>query len=105
MTLGDKQLLENILSRFREDCLADIDELERSIADGELPTCRLIIHRLAGRIAQIGSKKLGADFRKMEQEIDEHGELKAKQLQEINILLAKLKGLVAETKKKDYSML
>lgn len=104
MTLGDKQLLGNILSRFREDCMADINELECSIANGEITTCRLIIHRLAGRIAQIGSKKLGADFRMMEQEIDVNRELKPEQLQRINLLLAKLQDLILLTKGEAYSM-
>lgn len=104
MTLGDQQLLESILRRFNEDCLADIDELEYNLASGEFATCRLIIHRLAGRIAQIGLKILGSDFRMMEQEIADNGEITIEQRQQITALLSKLRELIAVIEKENYSM-
>jgi len=69
MTFGDEELLLKILNRFKDDCLIDTAELEKSLADNDQPLARLIVHRIAGRTAQMGSGKLAADFREMEIEI------------------------------------
>ena len=66
MTFGDQELLTNILNRFKEDCENDIVELEQGILADDLPLSRLIVHRIAGRTAQMGSGKLAAEFRLME---------------------------------------
>jgi len=69
MTFGDEELLLKILNRFKDDCLIDTAELEKSLTDNDQPLARLIVHRIAGRTAQMGSGKLAADFREMEIEI------------------------------------
>lgn len=69
MTFGDEELLLNILNRFKEDCEHDAEELEQGILLNDLPLARLIVHRIAGRTAQMGSAKLAAEFRLMEIEL------------------------------------
>jgi signal transduction histidine kinase/FixJ family two-component response regulator len=66
MTFGDEEQLVKILKRFNEDCLQDIDDLKLSMDDNNVNQFSLLVHRLAGRIAQIGSGELAADFRKLE---------------------------------------
>jgi len=69
MTFGDEEQLFKILRRFSEDCLQDIDDLKASIESNNVSQFSLLVHRLAGRIAQIGSGELAADFRKLEIEV------------------------------------
>lgn len=69
MTFGDKDMLLKILGRFKEDCRTDAVELQNSVAENDLETSRLIVHRIAGRTAQMGAKQLAAEFRMMEIEL------------------------------------
>lgn len=69
MTFGDEEQLFKILRRFSEDCLQDINDLRTSIEENDVSQFSLLVHRLAGRIAQIGSGELAADFRKLEIEV------------------------------------
>ena len=69
MTMGDQEMMGKILASFKRDCEEDKILLQQSLVDGNQPQARLVVHRLAGRIAQIGAKELGAAFRQLEQEI------------------------------------
>ncbi|RAJ33344.1 hybrid sensor histidine kinase/response regulator [Pedobacter cryoconitis] len=71
MTFGDEELLLSILNRFKEDCQHDVVELQQSITSNDQPLARLIVHRIAGRTAQMGSGQLAAEFRTMEIELSE----------------------------------
>ncbi|MBB2145879.1 response regulator [Pedobacter sp. LMG 31464] len=104
MTLGDQQMLEKILQRFKEDSASDADELKVNLSANDQANSRLIIHRLAGRIAQIGSKKLGASFRLLEEEIAKEETINSHQKKAIFDLLLKLEELITLIDKKDYSM-
>jgi signal transduction histidine kinase/FixJ family two-component response regulator len=73
MTFGDAELLEKILTRFEQDCLNDIDELNSFILKEDRENCSLIVHRLAGRTAQMGASDLAQSFRALELEINEQG--------------------------------
>jgi signal transduction histidine kinase/FixJ family two-component response regulator len=95
MTLGDKQMLEKIINRFKLDSHADTEELKDSLAQKDLQKSRLIVHRLAGRIAQMGAKSLAAEFRQAELTIAQQ-QIVDRQLQEkILDLLIKLNELVS----------
>lgn len=72
MTFDDEEQLNKILLRFTRDCMDDVDEVRQAITDADRPKLRLIVHRLAGRIAQVGAKKLAAGFRKMEIKLAEN---------------------------------
>ncbi|MDQ8004292.1 MAG: ATP-binding protein [Pedobacter sp.] len=69
MTMGDQEMMGKILASFKRDCEEDKMLLQQSLVDGNQPQARLVVHRLAGRVAQIGAKDLGAAFRQLEQEI------------------------------------
>ncbi|SMC77404.1 ATP-binding protein [Pedobacter africanus] len=98
MTFDDEVQLNRILLRFSEDCLADSEAVREALTNDDKATLSLIIHRLAGRIAQIGSKKLAAEFRLMEIALsgDEAVDLHQKNkvlglLQQLNQLLSLVK--------------
>ncbi|TCD10897.1 response regulator [Pedobacter frigidisoli] len=93
MTFGDKQLLEKILNRFKQDCFDDSRELKQSLEENNQDKSRLIVHRLAGRTAQIGSKTLAQAFRVLEIEIAEKG-FESDIKTEILIQLQKLAALI-----------
>lgn len=69
MTFGDAELLNKILNRYIDDCHADAAALEESLRENDQPGARLIVHRIAGRTAQMGSGKLALSFRQMEMQI------------------------------------
>lgn len=88
MTFGDEAMLSGILSRFVKDSVHDLGELKDGIAEGDLEISRLLVHRIAGRTAQIGARELGHEFRNMEavlasaEQIDERTAAQLKQLME-----------------------
>ena len=69
MTMGDHQMMARILASFMQDCHNDQALLQQSIDDQDQAQARLVVHRLAGRVAQIGAKELGGNFRQLEQDI------------------------------------
>lgn len=94
MTMGDEQMMRKILDRFQKDCFDDIAELQTTIQINEIDKVRLIVHRLAGRTAQIGATELGKDFRILEQEIASQSTLQAREIQQLNLLVLKLEQLI-----------
>jgi signal transduction histidine kinase/CheY-like chemotaxis protein len=95
MTFGDQELLVNILHRFKEDCENDMTELEGGILANDLPLSRLIVHRIAGRTAQMGSGKLAGEFRMMEIELSEAAEITAAHREKLKSCISKL-GLLMQ---------
>ncbi|MET0570967.1 MAG: ATP-binding protein [Pedobacter agri] len=93
MTFGDQQMLEKILNRFKHDCIEDAAELKKHLDEGNQDKSRLIVHRLAGRTAQMGSKTLAHDFRTLEIEIAEKGLLAEIKYEVLN-QLKKLDALI-----------
>lgn len=90
MTFGDEEQLRKVLDRFVTDSLADIAALQQSTGAQQ----SLLVHRLAGRIAQIGSRDLAAAFRQLE--IDMAGGLPAPEVQEeLELLTEELQQLIA----------
>ncbi|RZK66833.1 MAG: response regulator, partial [Pedobacter sp.] len=93
MTFGDQQMLEKILTRFKKDCIEDAESLKNHIHENDQDKSRLIVHRLAGRTAQMGSKNLANAFRTLELEIAKKG-LSSEINAEIFNQLKKLDGLI-----------
>jgi signal transduction histidine kinase/CheY-like chemotaxis protein len=93
MTFGDQQMLEKILTRFKKDCIDDAESLKNHIHENDQDKSRLIVHRLAGRTAQMGSKNLANAFRTLELEIAKKG-LSSEINAEIFNQLKKLDGLI-----------
>ena len=73
MTFGDQQMLEKILVRFKQDCIDDSEALKCHLEEKDQDKSRLIVHRLAGRTAQMGAKTLAQALRQLEIEIAENG--------------------------------
>ncbi|WP_379087882.1 response regulator [Pedobacter sp. UC225_65] len=73
MTFGDQQLFDQIVERFKQDCLDDRLLLCNAMQKGDAQNSRLIVHRLAGRLGQIGAKDLAKDLRLMELDIAADG--------------------------------
>lgn len=97
MTFGDQQMLEKILSRFKQDCISDSAELKMHLDENDQDKSRLIVHRIAGRTAQMGSKTLAQALRQLEIEIADNGlnqQIKAEVLNQ----LTKLDALVVVLK-------
>ena len=94
MTFGDEEQLFKILKRFSEDCVQDIEDLTKSMDSNNVSQFSLLVHRLAGRIAQIGSSELAADFRKLEIEVMGCTEINPKLKAEANRLIPGLYHLV-----------
>jgi signal transduction histidine kinase/HPt (histidine-containing phosphotransfer) domain-containing protein len=94
MTFGDEEQLFKILKRFNEDCLQDIKDLKQSMEINNVSQFSLLVHRLAGRIAQIGSAELAADFRKLEIDVMGQGNINPKLKAEAGRLIPGLHYLV-----------
>ncbi len=80
--------------RFAEDCLADSEAVSEALTNDDKATLSLIVHRLAGRIAQIGSKKLAAEFRLMEIALSGDGAIDLRQKNKVLGLLQQLNQLL-----------
>ena len=94
MTFGDPELLQNILKRFKEDCNNDMDELQKSIIADNLELARLIVHRIAGRTAQMGSGQMAAEYREMEITLSRALEMDTALKAELAVLILKLRSLM-----------
>ena len=102
MTFGDQQLLEKILNRFKQDSIDDAAELKKYLDENNQDKSRLLVHRLAGRTAQMGSKTLANDLRTLEIEIAENG-LTEHTKAEVLAQIRKLDNLIAFIAEMDYS--
>lgn len=103
MTMGDQAMMTKILASFMQDCEDDQELLQQAIDDQDQAHARLVVHRLAGRIAQIGARELGGDFRQLEQEIA-RVELIDHQLQaKVLTLMQQLKSLLETVKLRIHS--
>ncbi|MES2416587.1 MAG: ATP-binding protein [Bacteroidota bacterium] len=104
MTMGNRQMLEKILDRFKKDCSADSDELKKNLHPYNRQASRLIIHRLAGRIAQMGSKALATEFRAMEMDIAARATINDEDRSKMQQLLLKLEQLLEQIDEGNYVM-
>ncbi len=90
MTMGDEKLLQAIVLRFKTDSTDDIAMARKAMKDGRISDVVLIVHRLAGRIAQIGHRELSANFRKFEIRLDKSKDLNEELGNELSGLLSEL---------------
>jgi signal transduction histidine kinase/CheY-like chemotaxis protein len=102
MTFGDQQMLEKILKRFKQDSIDDATELKNHLIENDQDNSRLLVHRLAGRTAQMGSKTLANAFRVLEIEIAEKG-LTPNIKSEVLLQIRKLDSLIAFMEEMDYA--
>lgn len=102
MTFGDQQMLEKILNRFKQDCIDDVAVLRDALTQQNGEKSRLIVHRLAGRTAQMGAKTLASALRQLELEIAHDG-LNLQTNAAVLAELKKLEALIAFMQEMDYA--
>jgi signal transduction histidine kinase/FixJ family two-component response regulator len=69
MTLNDEQLFQSVLSQFVEETTEDIHTLNSVIPADDTKRVREVVHRLSGRLSQIGITTLGSQLHEIESEI------------------------------------
>lgn len=75
MTLGDETLFLSVLNQFQEETAADLDMLEEKMKHMEAVGIREIVHKLAGRVGQIGITTLSVRLRGIEEKLVQGAEL------------------------------
>jgi signal transduction histidine kinase/DNA-binding response OmpR family regulator len=66
MTLNDETLFQSVLMQFVEETSGDIKILKGLLRSNERTRIREVVHRLSGRLSQLGISSLGAQFHDME---------------------------------------
>ncbi|CAN5474988.1 hypothetical protein BH23BAC1_BH23BAC1_20940 [soil metagenome] len=66
MVMGNEVQLKRILNQFIIETKSDRELLKEILIKNATEEAREVVHRLAGRTGQLGSKKLSSDLRRME---------------------------------------
>lgn len=69
MTLGDDELYQAVLTQFVQETEEDAGRLEETMKHLNYPLIRELVHKLAGRIGQVGIEGLSASLRRIEEDI------------------------------------
>lgn len=69
MTMGDEELYQTVLAQFLQETEDDTLRLEDDMKHLEYGQIRELVHKLAGRIGQVGVENLSAKLRKIEDDI------------------------------------
>jgi signal transduction histidine kinase/DNA-binding response OmpR family regulator len=77
MTMGDDELFQAVLVQFLQETNEDLGELQEMMKHLNYPKIRELIHKLAGRIGQVGVEKLSEKLRKIEDDIVEGQRIEA----------------------------
>lgn len=91
LTFGDPAMGPGILKRFTEDSINDIDALKNALSAYDVNSVVLLLHRIAGRTAQIGNKILAGKFRMIEVRLQKEDSFSQYDADEIRVLLHSLK--------------
>ncbi len=95
MTLNDQDLLQSVIAQFIEETVEDLATLRTSVDSGDAGATREIIHRLAGRLSQVGFKPMGSRFSALETALVGGTSVTTLQAQ-IGTLMAELEELMAQ---------
>jgi signal transduction histidine kinase/CheY-like chemotaxis protein len=94
LTFGDKEQLQKILERFVTDNRHDVELLSTAARDVDMEQISLLLHRMAGRTAQIGAGELAARMRMLEISLQHHTVLPGDAIAEVNMLTEAVKALL-----------
>ncbi|MBX2964025.1 MAG: response regulator [Cyclobacteriaceae bacterium] len=72
LTMNDQSLLKSVILQFIEDSKKDIQELSALLEDGQYGLVREYVHRLSGRVGQIGALNLSTSLRQTETALHEN---------------------------------
>lgn len=64
--ITDPDDLKAIIAQFKSDTLSDLSLLEKSLTENDVEQTALLVHRIAGRMAQMGESVMASEWRKME---------------------------------------
>ncbi|MDQ3394097.1 MAG: ATP-binding protein, partial [Bacteroidota bacterium] len=95
MVQGNEDQLKKILAQFVSETLSDLEALKKNISQGDRSQIREVVHRLAGRLGQLGSAKLSFTLRKMEVDLMGKGSLESYG-QELKDIIVEIKDLIKE---------
>jgi CheY-like chemotaxis protein len=96
LTFGDPVMGAGILKRFADDSINDIVTLRDILSTGDAKSVVLLLHRIAGRTAQIGNKSLAGKFRMIEVRLHNDGSFSQDDAEEILGLLNQLQDFTGE---------
>jgi signal transduction histidine kinase/DNA-binding response OmpR family regulator len=96
LTFGDPAISAGILKRFAEDSTHDANDLRNALNAGDTNVVVLLLHRIAGRTAQIGNKALSGKFRVIEIRLQNKSSFSENDASEILTLLNYLQGFATE---------
>lgn len=71
ITMGDESLFQSIILQFQEETENDLTRLALGLKNLEPIVLREIVHKLAGRVGQMGAKELSDNLHDIENEIVE----------------------------------
>ncbi|MDQ3290212.1 MAG: ATP-binding protein [Bacteroidota bacterium] len=103
ITDNDEEQLRLILNQFILDTQQDLDNLKDYVKERLPKQTREIVHRLAGRIGQVGSKQLTERFRKIETALNQQQPLEP-MVPELKALHREVKDLVKKIQLKVKSL-
>lgn len=66
MTLDDESLFQSVLAQFLAETSEDTRHLKSLLSSDDIQAIREVVHRLSGRLSQIGIRNLGTRFNKIE---------------------------------------
>jgi len=75
MTLGDDELFHSVVNQFVVETEQDLLQLQVDLQHMNAAALRENIHKLAGRVGQIGAHSISVKLRKMESELDKGDDL------------------------------
>ncbi len=67
--MGDESLFQSILVQFQEETGEDVQRLNENLKNPDAAVIREIVHKLAGRVGQMGASDLSAKLHNIENEI------------------------------------
>jgi len=101
MTFGDEALLKEILEQFVKDTKSDLESLRNAVIENDRALVPEIIHKLSGRIGQIGALPLSSVFRKYEVALRENPDSISKE--EIESAISQADSLIDQIDEKILS--
>ncbi len=69
LTMGDESLFQSILLQFQDETERDLKLLKENLNNPEANVIREIVHKLAGRVGQLGALHLSSKLHDLENEI------------------------------------
>ena len=94
LTFGDKELLRKVLDRFVTDNRNDLELLCIAAKEVDMEQISLLLHRMAGRTAQIGAGELAARMRMLEIALQRDTVQPGDAIAEVNTLTDGIKALL-----------